>query len=185
MHALFDKVPEGDGFRYTFKEEKSLAGRNKGMIPHLLEIHLNGQGSAPLPWHFSVEEEIKRSRWPNCALLINLKPSATTGRLSLYEVNEVWGFSNGGWTPIMLHLKEISDLEAGGDFRRLSFLRRARHDDDPVFTFLYVNGTVEDGEVTGRWSFPGRSSTNSVLLWPYAFQYFCEEANKVLQRARA
>jgi len=48
-----------------------------------------------------------------------------------------------------------------------------------IFSMTYLNGTVSSGAIAGRWTPPGPSPTNSVLLWPKAFRYFTEEARKV------
>ena len=182
MHALYEKEPVGSGFHFKFKEFRSLAGKDRGMIPHLLELHLNGAGNEPLRWHFFVEDEMARSRWPNCTLIINLKPNDAEGKLSLYEVVEAWGWSEYGWTPMMLHLRGLIKDKYPGQFNYSDFVRNEEDLDDPIFTMIYMKGTVKNGELIDGWTFPRPSSTNSVLLWPKTFEYFAEEARKAIHR---
>jgi hypothetical protein len=148
------------------------------MIPHLLEIHLDGIGDEPLPWHFLVQDELDRSRWPGCALIINLKPFGR--RLFLYEIVEAWGVSEKDWTPIMLHLRGLAVDRARAQLAPRDFIVKQQEIDDPIFTMMYMNGSIKNGELIGGWTFPPRSSTNSALLWPETFEYFAEEARKVI-----
>jgi hypothetical protein len=182
VHALYEKQRVDSGFHFKFKEPRSLAGKDRGMIPHLLEVHLNGSGSEPLPWHFIIEDELIHGGWPNCTLIINLKPNDAGGNLSLYEVVEAWGWSQSGWTPIMLHLRGLITDEDSGACDPHDFIRKKEDLDDPIFTMIYMNGTVQNGELGGGWNFPPPSSTNSVLLWPKTFEYFAEEARKCILR---
>ena len=53
--------------------------------------------------------------------------------------------------------------------------------EDPIFSMMYLSGTIIQGKITGRWTPPGPSPTNSVLLWPDTFQYFSSEAQKIIK----
>ena len=48
-----------------------------------------------------------------------------------------------------------------------------------IFTFVHYAGSVKGGRLDGTWNPPGPGSTNSVLLWPDAFKYLVDEANKL------
>jgi len=61
---------------------------------------------------------------------------------------------------------------------RNEFIRTKDEVEDPIFTFGYVSGTVKSGKITGKWTPPGPSPTNSVLLQPDVFKYFVEQASK-------
>jgi hypothetical protein len=179
MYYVYEKLQSGRGIHYKYREKTQLAGSKMGKIPHLLEIHLDGTGSEPLSWHINIRETINRSRWPNCTLIIDLKPNDARGKLLLYEIVEAWGRSQAGWTPVMLHLREVKS-EDRRQQNPPSFFRKPKKREVPIFTFVYMNGTVKNGELVGRWTFPARSSTNSVLLWPQTFEYFATEAGKAL-----
>jgi hypothetical protein len=152
------------------------------MIPHLLELHLDGSGSEPLLWHIIIENELAHSRWPNCALIIDLKPNDAEGKAWLYEIVEAWGHSNRGWTPIMLRLKALPVGQSLAQFDPLDFVCKDGGDDTPIFSMMYMRGTVKEGSLDGTWAFPRPSSTNSALLWPETFNYFAKEAAKTIRR---
>lgn len=38
--------------------------------------------------------------------------------------------------------------------------------DGPIYEFLYVDGSFDNGKLTGRWVPPPASPTNAALLWP-------------------
>ena len=53
--------------------------------------------------------------------------------------------------------------------------------DDPIFSVTYLSGTIVDGGLTGRWTAPGPSSTNGVLMWPEVMKYFTDEAQRIMK----
>lgn len=55
--------------------------------------------------------------------------------------------------------------------------------EDPIYSFVYLDGTIKGGKLEGPWTAPRRSSTNSVLLWPYALSYFFESIRTQTPRA--
>jgi hypothetical protein len=100
----------------------------------------------------------------------------------LYELSDVWGYSAKGWTPILFHLRGLVD-EDPRRFDQIEFVRMPSEIDDPIFTMMYLRGTVKNGRLDGTWTTPGPSPTNSVLLWPEAFEYFWQQAKKFLESA--
>ena len=67
-------------------------------------------------------------------------------------------------------------------FNDKDFIRLPSEVDDPIFSMMYLAGTVLAGAMHGRWTPPGPSPTNSVLLWPDTFNYFAEKAREVMRR---
>ena len=57
--------------------------------------------------------------------------------------------------------------------------------DDPIFSVMYLGGSIKDGHLTGRWTPPGPSSTNGVLMWPETLQYFFGEAQRIINGGSA
>jgi hypothetical protein len=80
----------------------------------------------------------------------------------------------------MLHLRGLLVDENPTDFDELNFERDESDVIDPIFSMMYLNGTILQNRLSGRWTPPGPSSTNSVLLWPETLRYFCREALGVL-----
>ncbi len=182
MYALYKKVPEGGAFRYRFDKAVSLFGCNNGYIPTLLVKTLTQLASEPLPWHLIIDASLRAVAQVDGALIINLKPNSKTANLSLYEVMEVFGYSGDGWTPVMLYLRGLFVDEDPSRFNERHFVRALADTEDPVFSMMYLNGTIRNGALEGRWTTPGPSPTNSVLLWPSAFKYFAEKADAIIKR---
>src|SRR4051794_28517130 len=107
MYALYGKTASGGSHRYPFGEGVSLFGCNHGYIPWLLTETMAEAASEPLTWHLAVDAGLQAVGQGGSTLIINLKPNAKDGNLSLYEVIEVFGFSSSGWTPVMLYLRGL------------------------------------------------------------------------------
>lgn len=183
MYYVYEKLQSSRGFRYKYREDTRLAGCKMGKIPHLLEIHLDGSGSEPLRWHYILEEELARThRWKDCALIIDLKPNDPERKLSLYEIVEAWGYSCRGWTPILLRLRGLFVDQSSAQIDPHDFVYEDSGGESPIFSMMYMRGTVKDGCLEGTWAFPRPSSTNSVLLWPETLNYFADEAAGVMRR---
>jgi hypothetical protein len=182
MYGLYKKTFEGPGTRYIFKEQISLFGCNEGYIPYLLLKTVDSTASEPLPWHVNIEKAMALVDQPGDTLIINLKPNSTEPNLSLYELVDVWGYSSSGWTPVMLYLKGLFIDANPAAFEERNFVRLPEEVDDPIFSMMYLLGTIKSGVIQGRWTPPGPSSTNSVLLWPDTFEYFAEKAREIMGR---
>ncbi|MBU1320582.1 MAG: hypothetical protein KKH67_15495 [candidate division Zixibacteria bacterium] len=183
MYALYSKQQHNEGHRYRFKAQTSLFGCNSGYIPYLLRAGLIGSESEPLPWHINIEKAMADIGESETTLMMNLKPNSSKPNLSLYEVSDVWGYSSSGWTPIMFYLRGLfvdADPSALDD---MDFVREPKDIEDPIFSMMYLNGTIQEGTISGGWTPPGPSSTNSVLLWPEAFKYFAQNAEEIIERA--
>jgi hypothetical protein len=182
MYTLYQKRAQGRGYRYQFAERVHLFGCNSGYIPWLVDETMPDAASEPLPWHLIIEAAMEKVDQPASALIINLKPNSKAPNLSLYEVIEVFGYSDSGWTPVMLYLRGLFVDEDPSGFDMNDFVRSPSQIDDPIFSMTYLSGTVRNGELKGKWTAPGPSSTNSVLLWPSAFAYFAGQANAIIKR---
>jgi len=113
------------------------------------------------------------SGYENCSLLIDLKPNRKDGRVSLYEVLDVWGHSEHSWTPLLLHLELIVDGVDPTEISRERFQVSESDRDGPIYEWLYADGSVNAGQLVGTWSPPRPSSANSPVLWPHVLRYFC------------
>lgn len=183
MYARYEKQSTSDGYRYRFAEPISLFGCNQGYIPWLFSVTVPDAASEPMPWHLLVADTLRLVELDGSALIINLKPRSKAGNLSLYEVVEVFGFSASGWTPLMLYLRGLFVDENPSRFDEKDFVRSQSETEDPIFSMMYLDGTVRNGKLEGRWTAPRPSSTNSVLLWPASFEYFAQQAQEIIARA--
>ncbi|MDY6960262.1 MAG: hypothetical protein SVK08_14015 [Halobacteriota archaeon] len=182
MYLIYEKTRKSKGFTYKKLRDTCLVGCKRGEIVKLLRSTLkDGDGETNkegFRWRINVEEVMRQIGRENEALAINLKPKNKEGNLSLYEVKNVWGFSSCNWTPIMLHLTGLFvDKDPASVDEDLFF---KVEEPMPIFSLMYVHGTVRQGEIEGRWTSTGPSTRNGVLLWPEAFHYFQTEAQKIL-----
>jgi hypothetical protein len=181
MFALYEKERVDAGNHYVFSRAISLFGCNSGLIPMMLRTNLSADASEPHPWHVDVDHALHALDHAGRTIVIDLMPNAKPPKLSLYELVDVWGYSGYGWTPLMFHLRALFVEEDPNAYNKLDFIRLDNEVDDPVFSMTYTpNSTVSKGLLTGKWLPPGPSSTNSVLLWPYAFTYFADRVAQVM-----
>jgi|CXWL01.1.fsa_nt_gi hypothetical protein len=182
MYGLYQKQELAGGARYSFVEETSLYGCNVGWIPKLLRPLVPANQNEPYTWQIDISKSLEQAGKQNHALVINLKPKSA--KLSLYELVNVWGFSNDTWTPIMMHLRGLYEEAERAGVNDKDFTRRHAEISDPIFSMTYLSGSISNGKLLGRWTTPGQSSTNSVLLGPETFRYFIQEAQKIHQNLR-
>ncbi|MBN1450241.1 MAG: hypothetical protein JW963_04425 [Anaerolineales bacterium] len=175
MYSLYSKIQKQDVWEFCWIENVSLFGCNQGFIPWLLQKSLLGDANEPYNWHINIATALGANEHLNRALIINLKPNSKTPNLSLYELADVWGHSSNGWTPIMIRLRGIFIDENPDRYDAKSFQRLETDIEDPIFSMLYLDGTIMNGSITGKWTPPRASPTNSVLLWPDVFEYFYQQ----------
>lgn len=183
MFTLYGKRAVESGFYFTFSQAISLFGCNAGFIPTLLKLNLTSDATEPHAWHFNVERTLCTLGYQDQAILIDLMPRAVPPSISLYELADVWGYSRNGWTPLMFHLKSLYIEEDPSPYTKQHFVRIDTEIGDPIFSMTYLpKSTIQNGSLIGKWLPPGPSSTNSVLLWPYAFKYFADQAAHIMKR---
>ncbi len=169
------QVGEAQGYEFKRLAEESLLGCNRGLIARYLRTH-PPVGSEPVRWSFEIRDAFQALQLEGNSFIIDLKPEQE-GNVSLYEIEKIWGYSNCGWTPTLLHLKAVLVDESSSEYDKTNFSLtheqfESRRD---IYTFLYLRGTISNGQLSGTWLPPGPSPTNSVLLWPEAMDYFAEE----------
>jgi hypothetical protein len=180
MYAFYERTQQGSGWRYRYLQDISLFGCRKGQIPLLLRKNLpTGQGE-PYRWHIEVPVALNEPSGLNKTIIIDAKPSQRQTKLSLYELLDVWGYSSRGWTPVMMRMRGlfVDGNPVCADYRDFAYDLPA---DDPIFSVMYLAGSVANGNLTDRWTAPGPSSTNGVLMWPPVMEYFSAEAARVMK----
>jgi len=181
MYALYERIRNKDKWAYKFKSTTSLFGCRNGQIPRLLRESVSCGQSEPFKWHLDVPNSFARIGFSNSTLIIDLKPLQGDTNLSLYELLDVWGYSSYGWTPVMMRLRGLFVDADPTEIDRQYFSYDMEEADDPIFSVMYLAGTIVDGELKGRWTAPGPSSTNGVLMWPEVMMYFTEEAQRIMR----
>ena len=173
MFARYSKQRVSGKDRFKFVEETHLFGCNNGLIPGLMVDQIDPHQGEPYKWHLSIESALAKTQYPG-SLVIDLKPKQKKTNLSLYEVLDVWGYSDSKWTPILLHLSGLFvDVDPKG-IDRNDFSIEDKEREGPIYECTHMAGSVTSGKLTGTWGPPGASSTNAALLWPNTLEYFVE-----------
>lgn len=129
----------------------------------------------PYSWHVDVLFELDaQPHYRRGSLVIHLKPKQSKTNVSLYEVPDVWGWSESDWTPILLHLNGLFVDAKPKMIDRDNSVCDEADIEGPVYEFLYLAGTVKNGALDGLWVPPPSSPTNAALLWPGPLKYFVQ-----------
>ncbi len=182
MYALYERNPQASHWHYKFQNEDHLFGCVNGKIPKLLSHSLSPEHNQPYKWHLNVPEALAQVGNEHRTLIINLKPNSRQPNVSLYELLDVWGYSAGDWTPVMMRLRGLFVDEDPKNVDPQDFVYDLSKADDPIFSVTYLKGSIANGQLTGLWIAPPSSSTNSVLLWPDVMKYFSTEAEHIMQQ---
>lgn len=179
MYCFYKKIRNDTSTTYEFVEKISLFGCNEGWIPALIEI--DGK-TEPFRWLLDIEHALFNNMGQNDrqSIIINLKPNQSDN-VSLYELKRVIGNSENGWSQLMLCLRGLVIDGNPVDYDTNKITIEDDEIDEPIFSMMYLNGTIINGELSGKWTPPRASPTNAVLLWPHVFNYFNEEAEKVIK----
>ncbi len=177
MYSLYRRSRIGTATTYYERDKKepsiSLFGCNNGFIPWLLSFKIPHSQIEPYCWHVDVLAELDaQPEYRSGTLIIDLKPKQNKTNVSLYEVMDVWGWSEHDWTPILLRLGGLFVDESPEKIDRESFVRDDADIDGPIYEFLYLVGSVKNGKLDGLWVPPPASPTNAALLWPETLNYF-------------
>jgi hypothetical protein len=147
------------------------------LIPWLLGRQVPAKQDEPYRWHLSVPDALDGATkdgtdYTGSTLVIDLKPKQSKTNLSLYEVLDVWGYSSSAWTPILLHLSGLFVDADPSTVNRNEFEIADEGRDEPIYEFMYLDGSVAGGKLVGKWNAPPASPTNAALLWPESLAYF-------------
>ena len=178
MYYLYQKLKSEDVTQYSFLNKVKLFGCNEGYVPQMLKRQLNEDSSEPLQWHVNIESGLREKGQDNQTLIIDLKPKSQS--FSFYEILNVWGYSDNGWTRVMLHLNGLFIDDDRGSHNENDFTRTPADVDGPIFTMMYLIGTIKDGGLVDRWT--GPAARNSVLLWPDVFEHFWKLAEYISRK---
>jgi hypothetical protein len=109
-------------------------------------------------------------------LMIDLKPKSED-ELLFFQILDVWGCSEPGWTPVMLKLCFLFEAETA---ERVQEVRKAgifvsdvdfRCAEGLVYEFLYLKFGWKDGD----WGWGTVGSVNGALLFPRHLKFFLKE----------
>ncbi|SHK57644.1 hypothetical protein [Alicyclobacillus tolerans] len=170
MYFMYQEETNGLSTTFERRNQVALAGNRSGLIVQYLRQKLSSGSTEPFEWYVHVSDLIRTLSLDGNALVIDVKPNSKE-LLTLFKIQEIVGLSSNGWTPILLKLQEILVDEDVSRYDRTNFTLND-YQGSTVYTFLYLMGTVKNGEIIGQWTFPRPGSTNSVLLWRETWEYF-------------
>lgn len=175
VYYIYERTRVGSEYRFKYKKESHLLGRNVGLMGRFLQAHTPECKGELGAWNIDTRQAVRGLEGANMCFIIDLKPRDRKDFL-LYELVKVWGYSEKQWTPLMLKIHPVLDQSRtginGDDFKLSTEKYEALPD---VYTFLYVRGTIQEGELLGPWTPPGPASTNGPVLHPAALDYFMRE----------
>lgn len=164
---LYHITGESGREQYKFVRGIRLAGRS-GALPGFCRS-LNAEKRIPFKWHATSKKLIQLlgGSPTDQAIVLDLKPQAS-GKVSLYRLLDVWGFSYANWTPLALRLRVLfaNRKEANPFVFKNSFLDPGT-EHSLVGAFLYVRGGVSEG----AWNWGKAGGVNGALLWSDALEY--------------
>jgi len=176
MYSRYQKSHVGNSsIRFRFVEHVSLFGRNEGFIPWLLQLQMPSDQNEPYLWHLDIEKALaKTNEYAGSTVVIDLKPKQHKTNLSLYQLMDVWGYSDDGWTPILLHLAGLFVDANPSAVDQNDFAINESKIDGRIYEVLYLAGSVKNGKIFDTWNAPPASPTNAALLWPKTLNYFVQ-----------
>lgn len=80
----------------------------------------------------------------------------------------------------MLCLRGVLVHENPNLYDKVKFTQFNFNIDNFIFPMMYLKGSVKDGLIFGKWTPPGPSPTNAVLLWPETLKYFSDKAVEIM-----
>ena len=175
-YFIYSRTHEDDRWRFTLKGQAFLYGCNVGLVANALRSQIADGQREHRTWHINVSEAVQQQNSTGDVFVIDLKPNQRlkNNEFSFYELMDVWGFSDEGWTPAMLGVRALlvdckdDDLDCC-DF---TIVPNPKHINEPIFTFVYFSGSIMHGQVEGTWLPTGPASANGALLWPDASTHF-------------
>jgi len=174
MYSIYDRQNSNGLTQLKFSKKISLAGCNVGLIPNLLKEKLTAKDTPPIGWTLFIADNFNKK---SQSVIIDIKPNNTeNSEVFLCELDTVFGFSYIEWTPIMYRLKLLYSNKSPEELDKTNFIYPDNI--EIIYTMLYLAGSFKNGQLTGKWIYPGRSSTNALLLWSEAMTFFHQQVKK-------
>ena len=177
MYYSYEKLEAANQYGFKRMESSvSLFGCKVGLIPNYLRRTTQPRNGELGAWSIEVPRMFEQQpKAGAAALMMHLNPNDKV-KVLLYEIRRVWGYSNDDWTPIMLEsVPLLDDLWTDINIDQFSMPRSEYEALPRIYSFLYLNGTVKDGKLVGKWTAPGPASANTPVLYPHVLSYFMSE----------
>ena len=179
MYALYEKTVINRQLNYKFQEKISIFGCKEGYIPWMLGFNIPKGHKGSYSWFIDVNKTLQLNNCNNNAIVIDVKPKNTKNQyITLCELSKIWGYSSNGWTPMMFGLSTLLIDKDVNDYKKHEFQIKSRSI-ETIYSFLYAQGSISNGKISGKWLAPKASPTNSALLWTESLSYFIKSMQEV------
>lgn len=131
----------------------------------------NVKKSQIFTWHINQNEILTNLEFDpqKHAFVIDVKPDVKNN-VSICKLQDIWGYSNDWWTPVLIRLESIFIDKKSIDH---STFKRAFNDSEAerevLHEILYLDAGTHYGK--RRWGKTGY--VNAALLWPEVLSHFC------------
>jgi hypothetical protein len=164
----YDTEKSGRETKFTRRGAVTLAGGG------LIQSAWVDQGSPKaVGWTVGAAEMLRSSEWDPATNAIVIDTAPSRDSVSLFQLLAVSGWRERGWSPVMLHLRELwwdtTTRGKGTDEFKQSFKRGVEHG-QYVRSVLYLNAS---------WNWGGNSRSSAALLTENVWDYFVEASSKV------
>jgi hypothetical protein len=160
---------------YKRIKDVRLAGKEGAISIYISKINKQKNIEKPFPWYISVDEVLTNlnATPQNNSLIIDVKPYDKK-RVSLYRLEEIWGFLYPEeWSPLLVRLESLFvDWEVKNPEKFKEQFNDQDSEKEVIYEFLYIRKDKK----TWNWGMVGR--INGALLWPNALRYFISVLNK-------
>lgn len=165
MYALYSRVCENNQVKLEYADSECLAGCNSGVVARELKKVLKPTDNSFMGWKIPIAKIYNAD---GEAFVIDLKPKSD--EVLICELDTVYGYSYENWSPIMLRLRILSTDEEI-DKQKIVY---SENKSEFIYTVLYLNGSIKDGKLTGKWIIPFGTVTG-LLFWSEAMTFFFEQ----------
>ena len=165
---------------YTLVQNVRLFRRNSEILRLLTLAGIPAGQGEPWKWELNIRDAFAREGHPDWSFIIDLRPSSKD--FEFYELLEVYGYTHNGSTPYLLRLRSVLNRYDTHEARPPeSFPIDEDEFKKPICTVAHFrDARVDNGELKGKWDVPGVGATNSTLVWPEEWDYFCQCNRKPL-----
>lgn len=170
-YYLYNRTHENGRYHFAFQGKTHLFGCNSGVVAKALKDQIPEGQQPPWRWRVCIPDTLRQQNSRGNVFVIDVMPN--NNEHSYCELLDVWGCSyKEGYSSALLRLRSLLTGQQDDDFDRNDFIIDHEGENEPIFTFVYFNGSIENGQLSGTFTAPGPAATNSVLLWPVDFDYF-------------
>jgi hypothetical protein len=159
----------GEAGREQYKYERRIRLDGPSGVLAAFSRSLNPEKRFPLKWHVTSKKLIQflGGSPTEQAIVYDSRPRSA-GKISLYRLLDVWGFTYASWTPLAMRLRVLfADREEANPFAFKSMFIDPGTGHSLVGEFLSIQGGASEG--TWKWGKARRDG--GTFLWSDALEF--------------